>query len=163
MNVATKQQTQKPEDQPATKASARERKLYELQQRAMSADQIKNLVRRAQEESNLTEREAFVILALSVQTGGATKREVGIELNKNEWQVYNIRRDAVRKLAPLMGLDDPEDAFAPLGLSRGHRLPERHTQYWPKKEVVAQEDPGEEDVEDEEDMEIEDDEEEDGV
>lgn len=142
--MATKEKEQGKEQEPVVqpKLSSKDQKIQDLRDNALDAGAIMALLHRAHEEANLTDREQFVLAALSVVTGGSTKAQVAESIGKNQWQVYNIRRDAVRKIAKLLGLEDEEDVFPMLGLVRGHKLPERHTRYFPKKiEVEASHDP----------------------
>lgn len=111
-----------------------------VDERLMTAEAIRNLLDEALEAKAVTERERHVIFLLSSQLGNQTKKQVAEDLGKNEWQVYNFRRDALEGLAKFMEVGDPEDLYPMLGLRRGTRKPERHTRYWPKKTSESVED-----------------------
>lgn len=77
-----------------------------------------------------SEKEATTIFMLSgYEQEPASQKEVAEVLNCNTWMVFNYRRDALTKLADVIG-DDWEAYHEPLHIRRGAAKPERHSQYW---------------------------------
>lgn len=79
-----------------------------------------------------SEKEATTVYMLSgVDQDSASQKDVAEFLGCNTWMVFNYRRDALTKLASLIG-ENWEDLHEPLRMRRGAAKPERHSQYWEK-------------------------------
>lgn len=98
----------------------------------LTAAQIQAILREAMIKVNLNKSEYKVISDMSSQIGGRTKKEVARDMEKSLWDIYNIRRNGLRKIAKLLHVWDEEALFPMLGLKRGRRLPVRNTRYLEK-------------------------------
>lgn len=86
----------------------------------------------------LNEKQAATLALLSgVGTPSASQKQVGDYLRCNTWQVYNLRREAVQKIVGCLTIPE-ETVYDVLKLRRGQPKPERHTQYWPKKQATTE-------------------------
>ena len=103
----------------------------------LSAAEIKRLLKRAKLQAGLSKTEEQVIVGMSSQLGNKAKKQVAEELGKSLWDIYNIRRSGLRKIAKILHLWDEEALFPMLGLKRGRRLPPRHTKYLVKTEETS--------------------------
>lgn len=94
---------------------------------------VSQLAERLHESGLWNEKEAQTVYWLSNKDGAtpATQVQVATALGCNSWMVYNYRRDAMVKLAALVG-GNWEDFHEELGIRRGAAKPERHTQYMPR-------------------------------
>lgn len=103
-----------------------------------SAEQINKVLIQARKEVGLSVIQEYVIRQLSNKLEAKLKHDLANEMSRSEWYIYNVRRDAVRKLAKMLGVLDEEELFHALGLRRGHKMPPRQSRYWGRAEQAPE-------------------------
>lgn len=102
----------------------------EKETKVLTAEELDSLLKEARLPVRLLPREEYVVRQLSSVMGNMSKKEVAEELGRTTWDIYNIRRNAVRKLAKYMKIWDEEAVFPILSLKRGRKMPIRATRYY---------------------------------